>query len=97
MSQIDVRPLQTRRDRRSFLNFPWQIYKNDPLWVPPLMPDMQERIDPGRGVFFQRGEADFFIAWRDGKPVGTICAAVDHNANDERGVCEAIFGFFQLH
>jgi GNAT superfamily N-acetyltransferase len=96
MSEINVLPVLTRREKRIFLNFPWQIYKNDPLWVPPLMPDWKERIDPRRGVFFKRGEADFFIAWRDGKPVGTICAAEDHQSNAERGDHECVFGFFNF-
>ena len=49
-----------------------------------------------RGVFFKRGEADFFIAWRDGVPVGTICAAEDRQANAERGDHECVFGFFNF-
>ena len=96
MSAISVLPVRSRKERRIFLNFPWQIYKDDPLWVPPLMPDMRERIDPQKGVFFKRGEADFFIAWRDGQPVGTICAAEDRQANAERGDHECVFGFFNF-
>jgi GNAT superfamily N-acetyltransferase len=96
MSEIKVLPVRTRQERRIFLNFPWRIYKNDPLWVPPLLPDWKERIDPQRGVFFKRGEADFFIAWRDGEPIGTICAAEDRQANAERGDHECVFGFFNF-
>jgi len=96
MSEINVLPVRTHRERRIFLNFPWRIYQDDPLWVPPLMPDWKERIDPQRGVFFKRGEADFFIAWRAGEPVGTICAAEDRQANAERGDHECVFGFFNF-
>jgi GNAT superfamily N-acetyltransferase len=93
---IEVRPVCTRRERQIFLTFPWRIYKNDPLWVPPLLPDWKERIDPKKGVFFQRGEAEFFIAWRNGEPVGTICAAEDRPANSERNMRECMFGFFNF-
>ena len=96
MGAISVLPVRTREERRIFLNFPWRIYKDDPLWVPPLLPDWKERIDPQRGVFFKRGEADFFIAWREGEPVGTICAAEDRQANAERGDHECVFGFFNF-
>jgi hypothetical protein len=41
-------------------------------------------------VFFQRGEADFFIAWMDGQPVGTICAAEDATTRAQRA---SVFGF----
>ena len=94
MNDIVVRPVKTRSERETFLHFPWKIYANDPLWVPPLMPDWRERIDPEKGVFFQRGTAEFFVAWCNGEPVGTICAAEDLKANKERGLKECIFGFF---
>ncbi|MEE9308725.1 MAG: GNAT family N-acetyltransferase [Spirochaetia bacterium] len=95
MTQIEVRVLRTRRDKRRFLTFPWRIYKNDPLWVPPLLPERAKTIDPERGAFFKRGEAEFFIAWRGTRPVGTICAAEDKAANAGRKRPECLFGFFE--
>jgi GNAT superfamily N-acetyltransferase len=93
-SDVDVRPVRTRRERRAFLTFPWRIYRDDPLWVPPLLPERAATIDPARGVFFRRGEADVFVAWRDGEPVGTICAAEDPAANAAREARECMIGFF---
>lgn len=95
MSEIQVRPIDSRRQRRLFLQFPWRIYAGDPLWVPPLMPNRARTIDPQRGTFFQRGRAAFFMAWRDGRPVGTICAAEDPPANQRRGTKECMIGFFE--
>jgi len=95
MSKVEVRPVQSRRDKRRFLTFPWKIYRHDPLWVPPLLPQRGKTIDPGQGAFFQRGEAEFFIAWRDGQPVGTICAGEDKVVNAETGRRDCIFGFFE--
>ena len=95
MSKVEVRPVQSRRDKRRFLTFPWKIYRYDPLWVPPLLPQRGKTIDPGQGAFFQRGEAEFFIAWRDGQPVGTICAGEDKVVNAETGRRDCIFGFFE--
>ncbi len=98
---VEIHSLRTARERRTFLTFPWRIYRDDPLWVPPLLPERARTIDPQRGAFFERGEADFFIAWRDGQPVGTICAAEDKAAN---AACqlrmahhkrECVFGFFE--
>ncbi len=95
MSAIDIRPIRTPRERRTFLTFPWRVYRDDPLWVPPLLPQRARDIDPERGAFFERGEAEFFIAWRDGEPVGTICAAEDAFANERRNKRECVFGFFE--
>ncbi len=96
MSAITVRPVRSASERHVFLTFPWRIYRHDPLWVPPLLPDWTERIDPKRGVFFKRGEAEFFIAWRDGQPVGTISAAEDREENEVRHARECVFGFFNF-
>jgi GNAT superfamily N-acetyltransferase len=96
MTKIEVRPVRTARERRLFLTFPWHVYKDDPLWVPPLLPERAKTIDTEQGSFFRRGgESDFFIAWRDGKPVGTVCAAEDPPTNENRRTRECVFGFLE--
>jgi GNAT superfamily N-acetyltransferase len=92
---IKISSITTAKERRIFLTCPWRIYRDDPLWVPPLLPERAKTIDPERGAFFKRGEAEFFIAWRDGRPVGTICAAEDKFANEQRDRRECVFGFFE--
>ena len=93
---IEIWPIRTARERRTFLTFPWRIYRGDPLWVPPLLPERAVTTDPQRGTFFKRGgEAEFFMAWRDGKPVGTICAAEDKYTNETRNKRECVIGFFE--
>jgi GNAT superfamily N-acetyltransferase len=94
MNEIKITTVKTKQDRRKFLTFPWIVYKDDPLWVPPLIPERAKTIDPQQGTFLQRGGGDFFIAWRDGKPVGTICAAEDKPTNEVRDKNECVFGFF---
>ena len=95
MSDIEIHPITSKKERRLFLTFPWVIYKDDPLWVPPILSERARVIDPEHGQFFERGEADFFIAWRNGKPVGTICAAEDPPTNQNRGTKECVIGFFE--
>ncbi|MGC9522472.1 MAG: GNAT family N-acetyltransferase [Anaerolineae bacterium] len=93
---IEIRQVHTARERRRFLTFPWRVYRDDPLWVPPLLPERAKTIDPERGAFFSHGEAAFFMAWRDGHPAGTICAAEDKFANAAHDRRDAIFGFFEV-
>lgn len=95
MSRIVVLPVRNRFERRLFLTFPWHIYRGDPLWVPPLLTERAKMIDPKRGKFFQDGYADLFMAWRDGRPVGTICCAEDYSATRTRGWGECLIGFFE--
>ena len=95
MTSIEIRPAKTRSEKRAFLTFPWKIYRDDPLWVPPLMSDRKKTIDPNRGVFFKRGEAEFFLALKDGRVAGTICTAEDPVTNQVREQKDCVFGFFE--
>ena len=95
MSPIDIRPVTTPREKRTFLTFPWRVYRDDPLWVPPLLPERARDTDPERGAFFNRGDGECFIAWRDGEPVGTIFAGEDRFSNQQRGRRECVFGFLE--
>ena len=88
---IEIRPTQNSREKRAFLTFPWKIYRNDPLWVPPLLPERKKNTDPARGLFFKNGYADFFAAFKDGRMAGTICCS--HENGGEAGECS--IGFFE--
>lgn len=95
MPEIEIVSAQTPRQRKEFLTFPWQIYKQDPLWVPPLLPERMKMIDPAKGAWFKHGSAEFFMATRAGKLVGTICCAEDRDLNEIRAMRECVIGFFE--
>ncbi|NJD60767.1 MAG: hypothetical protein C3F13_12410 [Anaerolineales bacterium] len=92
---IEIQQVSTAAERRRFTTFPWQIYRHDPLWVPPLFSERLKTIDPATGVFFKRGIAEFFIALKDGKLAGTICCADDRETNAARGLADCMIGFFE--
>ncbi|MGB8213157.1 MAG: GNAT family N-acetyltransferase [Anaerolineales bacterium] len=95
MNAIEVRKVQTRREKNIFITFPWHIYRSDPLWVPPLLPERKKVIDPQKGKFFEDGYADLFIAWRNGQPVGTLSCGEDQSATRSRSFGECSIGFFE--
>lgn len=95
MSRNRVLPVSTARQKRAFLTFPWKIYRDDPLWVPPLLPERTRVTDPRRGPFFKDGRAELFIAWQGSRPVGTICCAEDLGNTRARGYGECMIGFFE--
>ena len=94
-SNISINPLSTRRDRRSFLLFPWRLYRNDPMWVPPVLSERAATINPQRNALFQTGEITLFIARQDGRLVGTIGLAIDTIGNTNRIEPIVTFGFFE--
>ena len=95
MTNVMIKKVETQQQRRRFATFPWQIYRRDPLWVPPLIPERMKQLNPQKGTFYKHGEADFFLAYKDGKLAGTIMAAEDRSSNQSRGLTDGMFGFFE--
>ena len=77
MSDLTIRPVTSKRDRAAFVDFAWQVYKNDPAWIPPLKSEVHALLDPGKNPWFGHGRAALFLAFRDGQIVGRISAQVD--------------------
>jgi GNAT superfamily N-acetyltransferase len=92
---IEIKPAITNKEKHIFLTFPWTIYRNDPLWVPPIISERAKVIDPGQGLFFQDGTAECFIAWKDSSPAGTFCLAEDKNTTRTKGYPECMYGFVE--
>jgi GNAT superfamily N-acetyltransferase len=92
---VEIRRVASRRDLGRFINLPFALYRNEPRWIPPLLMDMRARLDRERNPFFKHAEAEFFLAWRDGEPVGRICAHVDHRFNEFQDNKWGLFGFFE--
>src|SRR3954452_13130311 len=78
-----------------FIKLPWRLYRNEPHWVPPLISERKRHLDRHRNPFFEHAEAEYFLAWRDGEPVGRISAHVDHRLNEFHGTNWGLFGFFE--
>jgi GNAT superfamily N-acetyltransferase len=95
MSGIETRKVETRRDLKAFIAFPWKIYRGDPNWVPPLIADMKEKLDRKRHPFFEHAEAEYFLARRGPEVVGRIAAVLDRAHNSFHGEKTAFFGLFE--
>jgi GNAT superfamily N-acetyltransferase len=92
---VEIRPVASKRDLRRFIRLPFALYRNEPRWIPPLLIDMHKRLDRKGNPFFAHAEAEFFLAWRDGEPVGRISAHIDHHFNEFQGNDWGLFGFFE--
>lgn len=92
---IDVRMVKSSADMRAFLNLPARLYASDPMWVPPLMPELKKHLSNKHNPFFDNGEAQLFVAWRGTEPVGRISAHIDHTHNQRTSGKTGFFGFFE--
>lgn len=95
MDSIRVDCVYSRRDFKEFLRFPWKVYRGDPKWVPPLLQDMKEKLDPKRNPFFEHAEMDLFLARRGGRTVGRVAAILDRNHNAFHNETIAFFGLYE--
>ena len=77
MSGIEISPVTTKRDRKTFVDLPFRLYRDDPNWVPPLKSEALALITPARNGWFSHAEAQLFLARRDGAVVGRISAHID--------------------
>ncbi|MCX6639876.1 MAG: N-acetyltransferase [bacterium] len=92
---IKIQVIRKSRQLNAFLKLPWQIYRGDPNWVPPLLSDHRKILHPQQNPFFQHGQITRLLAVRDGKPVGRICA-IDNRAHiDYWQEPVGFFGFFE--
>ena len=65
ISDLRIQEVQSRRQLKQFVTFPWQIYRGDPNWVPPLLSRRLAYFDRTRSAFFQEGDAALFLALRN--------------------------------
>jgi GNAT superfamily N-acetyltransferase len=92
---LEVRPVVGKRDLERFVRLPFELYRNEPRWVAPLLTDVRKRLDRKANPFFRHAEAEYFLAWRDGRPVGRISAQVDRNFNEHQQNDWGLWGFFE--
>ena len=94
-NEIVIQKVETDKDLMKFIKFPWDVYKNDKNWVPPLIVDRKKVFSKVKNPFFQHAEADYFLAYKNDKIVGRIAAIKNdlHNSTHEDKV--GFFGYFE--
>ncbi len=93
---IQVQKVQSPADLRRFIAFPWRVYEKEPNWVPWLFFERLTFFDKQKNPFFEHAEADYFMAHRDGRPVGIIAAILNHRHNEFHQENVAHFGVFEV-
>ncbi|MBA3544211.1 MAG: N-acetyltransferase, partial [Chthoniobacterales bacterium] len=94
MNAIEISEVKTRGERDAFIKFPWEIYRDDPAWVPPLILERKEFLNREKHPFFEHGDAALFLARAGGKIVGRIMASDDPNYNALHQTNVGCFGLF---
>src|ERR687896_1314078 len=95
MSGVPIVPVRSRRQLRRFVKVPFRLHRDSEQWVPPLIFERMQFLDRSRNPYFEHAEAEYFIAERDGEPVGRITAQVDRRWDEFQGGSDGMFGFFE--
>ncbi|WP_085811114.1 GNAT family N-acetyltransferase [Sphingomonas sp. TZW2008] len=74
---ITIRPISSKRDRKTFVDLPFRLYRDDPNWVPPLKGEALGLITPEKNGWYSHAKAQLFLAERGGRVVGRISAHID--------------------
>ena len=92
---VTIRPVETKKDRKCFVDFAWEVYKDDPAWIPPLKDEVHGLITPGKNPWFEHARAQLWLAEREGKVVGRISAQVDQLVQEHMGAGTGQWGMFE--
>lgn len=95
MSEVVVKPVESSREQRQFLELPWTLHRQDPLWIPPLRTNQAELTGFKKHPFYDIAHRQVFLATRDGRPCGRILALVNDVHNERYNERRGFFGFFE--
>jgi len=93
---VELRRVETRRQLKAFIRFPYSIYKDDPCWVPPLDADDMATLSRDTNPAFEYCEAEYWMAYKDGKAVGRIAGIINHRYIEKWGKKRARFGWIDF-
>jgi len=93
---LEVRAVKGAKELGLFIGLPYRLHANHPLWVPPLRIERRMFLSRRLNPFFTHGDAEYFLARRDGRVVGRISAHVNDAFNDHHGRRWGWFGFLEF-
>jgi GNAT superfamily N-acetyltransferase len=91
-----IQPISSDKEIREFIDLQWDIYKHDPHWVPPLVVERKDHLNPKKNPFFAHAQVQLFVA-RDekGKVLGRISAQINDEYDKRHGKGTGFFGLFE--
>ncbi|MCU0327394.1 MAG: hypothetical protein MUE53_00215 [Chitinophagales bacterium] len=87
--------LMDKKQKKLFVDYDYEIYRDNPYWVAPLRMDIEERLNPKKHPFYQNASIQAFLAYRNDKIVGRIAAINNEKYNEFHNSKVGFFGFFE--
>ncbi|MBE6287281.1 MAG: N-acetyltransferase [Mediterranea massiliensis] len=93
---IEIKKVTTSAELKQFIRFNYELYKDNAYSVPDLYDDMLTTFDRRKNPAFDFCEADYFLAYKDGKIVGRTAAIINKRANETWGKKDVRFGWIDF-
>lgn len=95
-ASLAIRPVDSKRDLKRFIDFPYDLYRENRYWVPPLRRDVAHTLSPKQNAFFEHGSIQPFLALdAAGAVVGRVAGVVNGMHLQKYGDDVGFFGFFE--
>jgi GNAT superfamily N-acetyltransferase len=96
MNNITIVEVNTKKQMLDFVKFPFELYKDHPFWVPPLIQEELETFNKKINPAFDQAEAKFYLAYKNSKIVGRVVAIVNWVEVKEQKKSKVRFGWFDV-
>ncbi len=93
---VTIKKVSSKKELKTFIRFNYELYKNNPYSVPDLYDDMLNTFSPEKNAAFEFCEADYFLAYKDGKVAGRVAAIINRRANESWNKKEVRFGWIDF-
>ena len=91
---IEVVKVESKKNVKDFVMFPFELYKDCEYWVPPIINEEIDAMDMNKNPVFKNAEAEFYLAYKDNKIVGRIAAIVNWVEIEEQRKNKLRFGWY---
>ena len=91
---IEVVKVESKKNIKDFVMFPFELYKDCEYWVPPIINEEIDAMDKNKNPVFKNAEAEFYLAYKDNKIVGRIAAIVNWVEIEEQKKNKLRFGWY---
>ena len=93
---ITIKEITTKKELKTFVKFPFKLYKGSSSWVPPIISEEVRTLDKDVNPVFKDAEARYFLAYKDNKIVGRIAAIINWLEVKGQSEKKMRFGWFDV-
>ena len=96
MSLIEIKKVESKKDLKTFIDFHYDLYEGNEYDVPNLFSDEMNTLSSDKNAAFEFCEAEYYLAYKDGKLAGRVAAIINHKANNKWGKKSVRFGWIDF-